>query len=53
MPALVNEASLPHLAHLVNAVGKLIAAILHVDERFAVGPIMAIHISNSGHGKSM
>src|SRR5262249_50085090 len=52
MPALVNEAALPHLAHLVNAVGKLKAAILHADESVAMGPVTAIHIGNPGHGKS-
>src|SRR5215813_5296843 len=52
MPALVNEAALPHLAHLVNAVGKLKAAILHADESIAMGPVTAIHIGNPGHGKS-
>ncbi len=50
MSALVNEARLPHLAHLVDAVGKLVAAVLHMDASVAMGPITAIHIGNSGHG---
>ena len=48
--ALVDEAPLAHLAHLVDAVGELVAAVLDVHARVAVRQVTAVHIGNARHG---
>ena len=39
VPALVHEAGVPHLAHFVDAVSELEAAILYMDTSVAMGPV--------------
>jgi hypothetical protein len=45
--ALVDEAPAPHLAHLVDAVGELVAAILDVHLRGAMRHVAAVHIGDA------
>ena len=45
--ALVDQFGAAHLAHLVDAVGKLVAAVLDMDLRGAVRHIAAVHIGDA------
>src|SRR6185437_11045542 len=49
---LVDQTPAPYLANLVDAVGKLVAAVLDRDARFGVRQIAAVHICNAGHYSS-
>jgi len=42
MAALVDEAAAPHLADLIDTVGKLIAAVLDVDPGVAERKVAAL-----------
>jgi hypothetical protein len=45
--ALVDQAPCPHLAHLIDAIGELIAAVLDMHARVAMRYIASIHISDA------
>ena len=45
--ALIDEVPCPHLAHFVDAVGELIAAILHMHARGAMRHIASVHIGDA------
>jgi len=45
--ALVDEAPCPHLAHLVDAIGELVAAVLDVHARIAMRYVASIHIGDA------
>ena len=45
--ALVDQPPSPHLAHLVDAVGELVAAILDMDLRGAMRHVAAVHIGDA------
>jgi hypothetical protein len=47
MAALVDEFSALHLAHLVNAVGELIAAIFDMYGGLRIRQIAAVDVSDS------
>ena len=49
VPPLVDEPPSPHLADLIDPVGELVAAVLDMDDRVAMGPVAAVHIGNAGH----
>src|SRR4051812_2835023 len=45
--ALINEAPCPHLAHLVDAIGELVAAILDMHARVTMRHVASIHIGDA------
>jgi len=49
MTLLVDEAASPHLADFIDAVGKLVAAILDMDLGIAQREVAAVDVSNPGH----
>jgi hypothetical protein len=50
MAALVDDGASPHLAHFVDAVGELIAAIFDTDQGVTRRQITAVHIGNARQG---
>ena len=47
--ALVDQPPVPDLADLIDAIGKLIAAVLDMDRGFAIRPIAAVDIGDAQH----
>jgi hypothetical protein len=43
----IDELAAPHLAHFVDAVGELIAAILDMNAGFAMRHVAAVDIGNA------
>ena len=52
MPPLVHQPAAEHLADLIDAVGELIAAILHMHARVAVGEIASVDVGDAGHDRA-
>src|SRR5215470_3401903 len=52
MTPLVNEATVPHLAYFVDAVGELISPVLDIDRRLAQREIPAVDIGTARHGET-
>jgi hypothetical protein len=46
---LVDDRAAPHLAHLVDSVGELVAAVFDMHARPPEGEIAAIDVGNAGH----
>ncbi len=51
MPCHVHNHPVAHFADFIDAIGKLIAAVLDVNGGVGVLHIAAIDIGNSGHSK--
>ncbi len=51
MAPLVDDAAVPHLADLVDAVGELVAAILDMNHSLAAGNVPAVDIGNARQGE--
>jgi len=51
--ALIDDAAAPHLAHFIDAIGELVAAILDVDGGRPLQQIAAVHIGNARHQPSV
>jgi len=47
MAAFIDQSAAPHLAHFVNAVSELIAAILDMNAGFAMRQVAAVDIGNA------
>ena len=45
--ALVDQPAAPHLAHLVDAVGELVAAVLDMHGRRAMRHVASVHIGDA------
>jgi hypothetical protein len=52
MSPLVDQAATPHLAYFIDAIAKLIAAILDMHFGIWERQITAIDVSDAGHGSS-
>src|SRR5262245_6619064 len=45
--SLIDDAAAPHLAHFIDAVGELVAAILYMDGGRVLSDVTAVHICNA------
>jgi hypothetical protein len=52
MPGHIDDLALPDFTHLINAIGKLITAILYVHRSIGMPNILAIYIGDPAHGPS-
>jgi hypothetical protein len=48
---LIDEAPVPHLAYLINAIGELISAVLDVHRRLAQREVTAVDVGAARHGQ--
>ena len=49
MPGQIDDQAMPNFADLIDAIGKLIAAIFDVNHGVAVSDVTTIHIRYSRH----
>ena len=49
VPGQIDDETMPYLADLVDAIGELEAAVLHVHRCLVMAKIASVHIGNSRH----